>query len=110
MSEPKPDRDERRVEAMTRSLRAAIEQGMSSAVLAQLTRAAMDAEAPWTTGPTEPTKPDDVQKRFREWRVADERFRALPPGSAEVAELGEEVERRWQAYERIVNEADTWSD
>ena len=39
--------------------------------------------------------------------ITAERFRALSPGSAEVGELGREVERRWQAYEWTVNEADT---
>ena len=107
MSEPKPDRDERRVEAITKSLRKALDQGTSSEVLAQLTKAAMDAEALRTAEPNEPAKPSDVVKRFREWREADERFRALSPGSAEVGELGREVERRWQAYEWTVNEADT---
>jgi hypothetical protein len=107
MSELKPYRDERRVEAMTKSLRAAFDQGTSSEVLAQLTKAAMDAEAPRTAEPIEPAKPSDVVKRFRQWSEADERFRAPSPGSAEVGEHSQEFERRWQAYERTVNEADT---
>jgi len=89
---------------MTDSLRRALQDGTAEQHIERLAGAAMGDEAGAGAGAR--PLPARIVELFRSWHEAERRYRETPGGSPEVAELLEEVNRRWAAYEAAVNEID----
>jgi hypothetical protein len=103
LSKSRPDdREERHVQAMTDSLRRALQDGTAEQHIERLAGAAMGDEAGAGARP----QPARIVELFRSWHEAERRYRDAPGGSPEVQELLEEVNRRWAAYEAAVNKVD----
>jgi hypothetical protein len=95
-------REERHIEAMTESLRRALEEGQPSHGLRQLAGAAMGDETGHRVEPSSAS----VLELFGAWHDAQGRYRAAPHGSPEAAQLLQDANQRWAAYEQAVNDAD----
>jgi hypothetical protein len=92
------DREERHIQAMTKSLHEAFEDPGSADAAGQLAKAAMGDETA--------SQPTHVHELFRAWQDALGRFRELDHESPEAPELLRNVNRSAAAYERALADYD----